>query len=66
MLFDDDPHKQGRPYRGTGPTQTLSLRFTDEELQALRAASKKRNVPMAILMRRAMAEAGLFNAAASG
>lgn len=66
MLFADDLHKQGRPYRGTGPTQTLSLRFTDEELAALRAASAKRNVPMATLMRRAMAEAGLFNAATPG
>ena len=62
MPYADESQKMGRPFRGRGPTRTLSLRFTGAELETLRTRAMLLQVPMSTLMRRAMDDAGLFNA----
>jgi Ribbon-helix-helix protein, copG family len=60
MPYADHPHKIGPPYRGTGPTTTLSLRLTHEEQDALDRIARKRKTPRAVLIRAALDAAGLF------
>lgn len=58
MSYASNPHKHGRPTRADSPTQTISIRLTLEELAAVDKRAKTE--PRAVLIRRAMAQAGLF------
>lgn len=62
MPYEDHPHKIGRPTRAESPTQTISIRLTHDELASIDRRAAKKRQPRAVLIREAMALAGLFGA----
>lgn len=54
------PHKHGRPARGDEPTSSRTVRFTEEELEALEHHVQKTGRTRADLIRHACESAGLF------
>lgn len=56
-----EPHRNGRPPRGDTATKPYSLRLTVEETAALEQHAALAKAPASILVRQAMAEAGLFD-----